>query len=395
MDINIDELETLLNNYWIVKDDNPEVYIRIKNSLDSYKNFIQDKLGSKLIVNSRFIKLEKIPALPKSYMAIEQLDSKLEYVLLLMILLFLEDKPNNEQFILSDLVEFITNTAHTLKINNLPDWNLFSHRKSLKDVIEFLESRSVIRIVEEINNFSENRNAEGLYESTGISNFFIREFKGDISKYTSLDDYVNDEFISQDTNTGDIRRFKVYRHLLYSLCAYEEDLTTSEMDYLKKFRGSIKSEISKYTLSSLELTKHMALLLYDDDTKERYDFPNAKTISDFVLMVNSYVLNEVEKGLLKLEEDETILVSKEELSRIIKEVRNSNLNYLSKAHRDMVINSFVDEVITFMIYYDFIRKYDSMYKIYPMVSKLTGHIEVEEEREFSQLEMEEISNGQF
>ena len=61
MDNHTKELEYLLNNYWCCKDDNPRTYFNIKNNLDYYKDFIRDKLGSRLIVNDRFIKLEKIP----------------------------------------------------------------------------------------------------------------------------------------------------------------------------------------------------------------------------------------------------------------------------------------------------------------------------------------------
>lgn len=57
MDVRTKELEYLLNNYWCVKEVNPEMYFKIKNNLDYYKDFIQNKLGSRSIVNDRFIKL--------------------------------------------------------------------------------------------------------------------------------------------------------------------------------------------------------------------------------------------------------------------------------------------------------------------------------------------------
>ena len=123
MDVNTKELEYLLNNYWCLKEQRPDVYFNIKNKLDYYKDFIQTKMGSKLLVNDRFIKLEKIPATPKAYMGIMDFTNPLEYVLLFIILIFLEDKPRLEQFILSNLIEFITNTATTLKLDNLATLN--------------------------------------------------------------------------------------------------------------------------------------------------------------------------------------------------------------------------------------------------------------------------------
>lgn len=383
MDIYTKELEYLLNNYWCVKEKNPATYFNIKNNLDYYKDFIRDKLGSKLIVNDRFIKLEKIPAVPKSYMGINVFNDKLEYTILFIILLFLEDKPKLEQFILSNLIEFITNTATTLELDTVPNWNILHHRKCLVTVINHLKELNIIRVVEEDNLFTEDAKAEALYETTGLSNYYVREFKNNILEYTSLNDYVNDEFNDQNENIGDVRRYKVYRHLLYSLSSYTEDLTEFEIDYLKRFRGNINNELSKYTKGELELTKNMAVVMFDPETREKFYFPNNKAISDIALLVNNNILNKVTSNVLTLNEDEVIIISKEQLYRIIKETKNEYLNYFSKNYREMPINNFINEVISYLKEYDFIRDYELGYKIYPIISKLVGYIPKDKEEQLN------------
>ena len=374
MDAHTKELEYLLNNYWCVKEQNPNTYFKIKNNLDYYKDFIQTKLGSRLIVNDRFIKLEKIPSVPKLYMGISTFTDILEYTILFIILLFLEDKPKLEQFILSNLIDFITNTATTLELDKVPNWNILHHRKCLVNVINHLKELYIIKVVEETNTFTEDSTAEALYETTGLSNYYVREFKNNILEYISLSDYTNDEFNNQNEFIGDVRRYKVYRHLLYSLSSYTEDLTEYEIDYLRKFRSSINNELSKYTLSELELTKNMAVLMYEDETKEKFDFPNNKAITDIILLINNNILNKVDNNEFSLNNDETITISKELLARIIKDTKQENINYLSKNHREMPIDTFIKEVISYLKEYDFIRKYDDGYKIYPIISKLTGYI---------------------
>ena len=374
MDIHTKELEYLLNNYWCVKEQDPITYFKIKNILDYYKDFIQTKLGSRLIVNDRFIKLEKIPAMPKAYMGLPSFSDTLEYIILFLVLLFLEDKPKYEQFILSNLIEFITNTATTLELNTIPNWLLLHHRKCLVNVINHLKELYIIRVVEESKLFTDDVQAEALYETTGLSNYYVREFKNNILEYTSLNEFINDEFNSQNENVGDVRRYKVYRHLMYSLVSYTEDLTEFEIDYLRKFRTSINNEINKYTLSELELTKNMTVLMYDEETKEKFDFPNNKAISDIVLLVNNQIVDKVNNNELILNQDETITISKEQLSRVIKETRQHYLNYLSKNYKEMTTDNFIKEVLRYLKEYDFIREYDLGYKIYPMVSKLIGYI---------------------
>lgn len=381
MDIKTKELEYLLNNFWCTKESNPNEYFKIKNNLDYYKNFIQTKLGSRLLVNDRFIKLEKIPSVPKVYMGISDFSDKIEYIMLFIILLFLEDKPKYEQFILSNLIEYITNTSASLKLNTSINWNVMHHRKCLVNVMNHLKDLNIIRIVEESNLFTEDIKAEALYETTGLSNYYVREFKNNILEYTSLNDFINDEFSNQNENIGDVRRYKVYRHLLYSLCAYTEDLTEFEIDYLKRFRSSISNELSKYTLSELELTKNMAVLMYDYETKEKFDFPNSKAISDIILLINNNILNKVNLETLKLNSDETISVSKEQLYRIIKETREENLEFLSKNHREMTSDKFIREVISYQKEYDFLRETEQGYKIYPMVSKLIGYVPKDDKKQ--------------
>lgn len=395
MDNHTKELEYLLNHYWCIKEENPKEYFQIKNNLDYYKDFIQTKLGSRLIVNDRFIKLEKIPAVPKNYMGLSDFNDPLEYSILMIILLFLEDKPKLEQFILSNLIEFITNTAMTLELNTIPNWNILHHRKCLVKVINHLKELNIIKVVEEDNVFTEDAKAEALYETTGLSNYYVREFKNNILEYDDINDYITDEFAHQDDSVGDVRRYRVYRHLIYSLASYTEDLNESEIDYLRKFRSSIQNELGKYTNSELELTRNMALLLYDDETKEKFDFPNNKAISDIVLLVNCNIVNKVDNNQLMLNQDETITVSKEQLSRIIKEVKQEYFSYFSKKHQEMPIGNFIHEVIAYLEEYDFVREYEMGYKIYPMVSKFVGYIKKENQEQlnlFGGIENESIQN---
>ena len=146
MEENYINLKYLLNNFWCVKELEPEKYYYIKNNLDSCKDFIKEKLGSKLIVNDKFIKLEKIPSSPKSYMGLNDFNRNIEYVILMIILLFLEDKPKQEQFILSNLIDYISQTARLLELNNIPNWDLLKDRKSLQNVIYYLKDKGIIKV---------------------------------------------------------------------------------------------------------------------------------------------------------------------------------------------------------------------------------------------------------
>ena len=67
----IDNFRDLLYNFWIVKDENEELYYKIKYNQNKIKDFVSKNLGSNLIVHNRFIKLEKIPSYTKGGEGIE------------------------------------------------------------------------------------------------------------------------------------------------------------------------------------------------------------------------------------------------------------------------------------------------------------------------------------
>jgi len=102
------ELEILLNRRWILKSEDKELYYRVRDAVGEIRKYVTDKLGCQIIDNSLLIKLEKIPVIPEQFMGIGQFSSKEEYVYLCILLMFLEDKDAQEQFILSQLTEYMT-----------------------------------------------------------------------------------------------------------------------------------------------------------------------------------------------------------------------------------------------------------------------------------------------
>ena len=102
-------LEILLSRRWILKARDKELYYQIKEALSEgeEKKFLMEKLGYQVIVNPYMIKVEKIPAEVENWMGISEFREPIEYVFFCMILMFLEDKEAEEQFVLSELTEYV------------------------------------------------------------------------------------------------------------------------------------------------------------------------------------------------------------------------------------------------------------------------------------------------
>ena len=103
----MNDLKILLENYWIGKDKNKELYYRLKDSIAEFKSFLTDKLGYNLVINPYLIKLEKFPGKAEGWMGIKAFESTMEYAFLCILIMFLEDKGKEEQFVLSEITEYI------------------------------------------------------------------------------------------------------------------------------------------------------------------------------------------------------------------------------------------------------------------------------------------------
>ena len=381
------EMKALLYNFWITKDKKKDLYNQIKKNQNKIKDFISKNLGSNLIVHDRFIKLEKIPTIIKTNAKLDGFTSVLEYVILIIMLLFLEDKTRGDYFILSDLIEYVKNTSITLELNHIPDWNKVQDRRCLSNVISLLEELQIIKIKDAGKvSFIDSVDAEVLYESLGTSNYMMRMFDNDINELETPEDFIKNEFISQDEEKGDIRRYKVFRNILYTPAVSSNDITTSELDYIKKNRNYIKTEIDKNLNMEVEVTHNLAILYDEDSNTEKDNFPNNKKLTEIVLMINEKILKEIKDNKIALNNFEIATIKEDYFENIVKEIKRTKAPYIGKTLLRETDKRFYEMILEYMEKYNFIEKNNDEIIIYPTVSRLVGKT-----KEFEEENIEQIS----
>ena len=360
-------MQLLLNNFWILKEDDLDNYYNIKRNQHLLRDYINKTLGSRLIIHDRFIKLEKIPAQALESIGLPNFILQTDYIYLCLILLFLEDKTRETYFMLSDLIDYVKNTAVALELNNVPNWTLTKERKSLKRAVNFLEKIKVIKLKDASkDDFSDNENAEALYISTGLSNYVMRMFNNEIFDIKQEEDFIKDEWTYQNDEKGDIRKYKIYRNLIYTPCIYMNDISKSEIDYLKQLRHHISNELSNLNYE-LELTKNMALVFENENALTKDSFPNNKRISAIVLIVLTKLYELIKENKIILNEYEIGKISYEDLYNIIINIKNKYNIYLSKTLKDLTDSAFFDNILDILETYTFIRNVDNYYEILPAI----------------------------
>lgn len=382
-----EDFKYLLNNFIVVKDYDRESYYKIKKNHVSIRDFVSKNLGSNLIIKENFIKLEKIPSFAKMNLGIREFEKVLDYVLLCLILLYLEDKVKNDVFVLTNLIDYLRNTAITLNFRNVPDWNLVEDRKSLTRVINFLRDNNIIEVRDEDKNgFIIDKSSDALYLVTGISNYVMRVFNQDIFNHRSYQDFINDEWLNQNDTRGDIRRYKVYRNILYTPVVYSKDISESECDYLKKLRNHMKVVLNDFNYD-LEVTKNMALI-YDYESKiNKNSFPNNKKITDIILMITSRLYSLIEENIIILDSNEIAFITKEMFDNLLREIRIVNKDYLNKNYINLSHSSFYNEVENIMISYGFLEKHENGYLIMPLIYRYQGILNKNESDDNKQISL--------
>ena len=362
-------LEVLLSKRWILKSKDRELYYSIRDELPKFKSFLIEKLGFQVVVNSYLIKLEKIPAVAENWMGIKEFSDKMEYVIFMTVLMFLEEKDMGEQFVLSELTEYIQTTVEVETI----DWTVYRSRKYLVKVMKYLVSEGILELNDgSEEDFAKDGISEVLYENTGVSRHFVRNFTRDISNFKEVADFEDGDFIDTDEDRGIVRRQRVYRKLLLSAGLYRNENTEEDFNYIRNFRGIIANDFESLFDCNLHLHKSSAYLVINEGSRLGRAFPEESTLSDIVLLVNDLILNRIGENKLTPAVDESIVLSLESFNELIEEAKRLYGNGFAKIYRDMTTKEICSVVTEYMMELGFIEYLGNDVKINPIVGKVAG-----------------------
>ena len=366
------ELEMLLEHFWIYKEENKELYYAIKDSTPKFKNFLNEKLGYHVIVNPSVIKLEKIPGRAESFMGIEDFVDSMEYAFLCLLLMFLEDKTKEEQFVLSEITEYIKGNFMG---EEEVDWTLYRHRKHLIKVLKFAQEAHMIQVDDgDEQVFARSMDAEVLYESTGLSRYFVRSFGTNILEYRSYKDFEQEEWANLDKDRGFMRRHRVYRRLLMAPIMYNEGNEDADYDYVKKQRGMIESDLEKYLGYNLHVHRNGALIVLDPEKNIKDTFPSTKAISDVVLLFNALIVKKIKNHEISVNKGGTIILSKGNFEEFVNELKSKTDHGWSKEYREMNFSILAERILDYMEEFQMVSiiEMGKTVEIMPLVGKVIG-----------------------
>jgi len=359
-------IQKLLESFWILKSRDKDMYFCAKSELNSIEKFAKEFTGWRVISNERIIKLEKVPSYAQSFMGITTFQSKLDYMILCAMLIYLEDKEDNEEFLLSEIVE---NIEVQLKDFYSVDWTRFTDRKSLIRVMQYVVDMDLLICHEgNIDEFAIDSQKEVLYENTGLSRYFAVNFVKDVSAYKSYEDFekINDDM---DTDRGSFRKNRVYRRLSTSPAVYWDDTDDSDSIYLKNQRGSVEKYLNEYLGGRLDIHKNSAYFMLEDSNNYGEAFPKDSTLCDIAVLFCTIIRNHKE---LSHNDNDTTFLSKSKFIGLVDECRNLYSFVWSKEYRELSTEKIAQRLCGFMESWMLLKQTETGVILYPGVYKFLG-----------------------
>lgn len=366
----MNEVRTLLENYWICKDDDKETYYKVKRDIPVFQRFVREQLGWKLIQTEHLIKLEKIPAHAEGFMGIQEFTEIRDYCILCVLLIFLEDKEEQEQFLLSELIAFAEAKLHTLME---VDWTSFAQRKSLVRVLQYMEKKRMLRVYDgNTDGFGQEVTQEVLYENTGYSKYFSVSFPRDISDYQCWQDFEKPQMEELEMDRGQLRINRVYRQLAVCPAMYWSTTDDPDSLYLKNQRNWISQYMEEHLGGRLDIHKNAAFWLVDEEDCYGKVHPRDAMLPEAVMMVCSDIRRQVENFILKPDSEECIKISEQSFDKIVWDCRTTWQAAWSKEFREMEQEKLVRTIKDYMAAWMLIRRTEDGILIYPVAGKITG-----------------------
>jgi uncharacterized protein (TIGR02678 family) len=334
-------LQLLFDHYWILRTDQPEWYQQIREREKVLRRYLDEKFGLRLIIHRHFVKLEKVPVEPQTWMGIQHFQDPMDYAIFSCALSFLEGKAIDEQFLLS---EFCDNIRAEYPGDIPLDWTIYMHRKSLIRAVQKLTEFKLMRIIDgDVNKFDNDQEQEALYEVTTYSRYFMRSYPEDLFHYTDWKDILSEEWKLQG---DDERRKRVYRQLFMSPVIYRNGQNDPDFLYLRNYRNRINDDIEKHSPYQFSLYKNAAMLTVAEPKSYQTIFPDQKASSDLILQVSNVIHSQKEKYLPN--EWGGILLTEGEFEQLIGELKIVNSNGWVKAYREATVSLICKDLLQVM-----------------------------------------------
>lgn len=334
-------VNVLMNRPWITKQHDRELYALARDHYEALREWFHEQLGWSLISTRHFVKLEKIPGQFHPSMQFRGFRDPRDYGLFTYGLWYLEGLGDNNQFLLSEMVDAIR--EHLVGVDVQMDWTLYDHRLSMARALRTLRELDVLVAVDgdETDWARVGGDSNVLYEASPMARYVLRQFARDLMSYTTIEELI------EPVDELQVRRHQVIRRLLEEPVVYDWQWTDEERRYVQTQRSSLIDRISEATGLQGRRFREGLLFTWTELSGEMDLFPTQAGISDFVVLFASELRRVLAHEPTRYDRDENqcLVLTKSELEALTTKLRASYGEYWSKEQREKTSRDLTDDLI--------------------------------------------------
>jgi uncharacterized protein (TIGR02678 family) len=326
----------LLNRHWIAKEEDPDLFYAIRDQYTELRDWFAEFTGFSLILTRTMAKLDKAPVIATPWMGFSEFREPRDYALFAYSLWFLESKTEMDQFVLTDIVEQV---SEQLVASGLAmDWENYQHRLSMVRALKKLRQLGVLRQIDgEESDWAHNsRTKNVLYECSPSARYVLRHFPKELKAYNRLDEF-SEQVVYPETVDGELRkrRHRIYRRLLLEPAVTDREWSPDELYYVQTQRRTLMDQMQ--FMFGMEGSRYREGLFFfhPELSGECSLFPTASGISDLVLLFAGELRRRLGSRDWYITEQGTVELTRTDVEGMLYLLKQKYGEYWSKEHREM------------------------------------------------------------
>lgn len=345
-----EEIQTLIfllwSEEWIYREHKPELYFRIRSHEHKLKAVFREWFHYPFYMGEGYVRLIKRPerkVLDPN--PTHSLKYQMDFVLYACVLAFMEEKGEDQQFVLRELLESIK--AYYPGEPDTISWSDHGVRTSLIRVIKTLEQERLLLMFDRtIDQFRDNEDYDLLMQVSNGLRHAIRQTRGSLSEHSNMNS-LREAFHQEEIEEGMICEQQIWRRLFTQGCLFLSELSQDEVIYAERHGLRMQQKLEEvFQGVFLERYASTWILVHDKIREGKSVYPAYNTHSHIVTAIGTHLRDRLEQGESWLNHRGHVALHGKDAFDLFVSVRRENLEHLAKS--SLSDRALWEEVVDYM-----------------------------------------------
>lgn len=321
----------LWSEEWVYSEHKPELYSRIRSHEHKLKAIFRDWFHYPIYMGDGYVRLIKRPerrVLDPN--PTHSLKYQIDFVLYACVLAFMEEKGEDQQFVLRELLESIK--AYYPGGPDAISWSDHGVRTSLIRVIKTLEQERLLLMFDRtIDQFRDSEDYDLLIQVSNGLRHAIRQTRVPLSEFSNMI-LLREALHQEEIEEGILCEQRIWRRLFAQGCLFLSELSQDEEIYAERHGLRMQQKLEEvFQGVFLERYASTWLLVHDKPREGKSVYPAYNTHSHIVTAMGTYLRDRLDRGENWLNHRGYIVLHAKDAFDLFVSVRRANQDQLAKS----------------------------------------------------------------